>query len=79
MLKGTKAIGMLAAGIVLYTGMTVSATGTGNAPVPSAGVGEILEAKLQEEDYLAAAEEARWKEKRFMASATWGLLMLTII
>ena len=61
MLKGTKAIGMLAAGIVLYTGMTVSATGTGNAPVPSAGVGEILEAKL------------------FMASATWGLLMLTII
>lgn len=48
MLKGTKAIGMLAAGIVLYTGMTVSATGTGNAPVPSAGVGEILEAKLQE-------------------------------
>ena len=37
---------MLAAGIVLYTGMTVSATGTGNAPVPSAGVGEILEAKM---------------------------------
>ena len=73
MLKGTKAIGMLAAGIVLYTGMTVSATGTGNAPVPSAGVGEILEAKLQEEDYLAAAEEAKVERKAVYGFSNLGI------
>ena len=34
MLKGTKAIGVLAAGFVLYTGMTVMAAGNGSVVVP---------------------------------------------
>nr|WP_308624240.1 NlpC/P60 family protein [uncultured Eisenbergiella sp.] len=73
MVKGTKAIGMLAAGIVLYTGMTISATETGNALVPSAGVGEILEANVKEEEYLAAAEEAKVERKAIYGFSNLGI------
>lgn len=79
MLKGTKAIGMLAAGIVLYTGMTISATETGNALVPSAGVGEILEANVKEEEYLAAAEEAKVERKAIYGFSNLGIANVSII
>ena len=73
MLKGTKAIGVLAAGFVLYTGMTVMAAGNGNVVVPSAGVGEILEANVEEEEYLAAAEEAKIERKAIYGFSNLGI------
>ncbi|MFR3530712.1 MAG: SH3 domain-containing protein [Lachnospiraceae bacterium] len=73
MLKGTKAIGVLAAGFVLYTGMTVMAAGNGSVVVPSAGVGEILEANVEEEEYLAAAEEAKIERKAIYGFSNLGI------
>ena len=72
MLRGTRVIGLLAAGMIWGTGLTVFASETG-VSVPSAGVGEILEANLEEEEYLAAAEEARAERKAVYGFSNLGV------
>ena len=73
MFKGTKAIGLLAVSAALWTGMSVSAMASGATSVPSAGVGQILEANLEEEDYLAAAEEAKNERKAIYGFSNLGI------
>ena len=72
-IKGTKAIGLLAVGAVLWTGVYMPADAAGAAAVPSAGVGQILEADLAEEDYLAAAEEAKIERKAIYGFSNLGI------
>lgn len=69
MFKGTKAMGVLAAGMILGLGLTVSAA----EGIPSAGVGEILEINLAEEEYIAAAEEARAERKEIYGFGNIGI------
>ncbi|HJA94032.1 MAG TPA: C40 family peptidase [Candidatus Eisenbergiella merdipullorum] len=73
MIKGTKAIGLLAVSAVLWAGQTVPSSANTAASVPSAGVGQILEADLQEEDYLAAAEEAKNERKAIYGFSNLGV------
>ena len=72
-IKGTKAIGLFAVGAVLWTGVYMPADAAGAAAVPSAGVGQILEADLAEEDYLAAAEEAKIERKAIYGFSNLGI------
>ena len=69
MVKGTKAIGLLMVSAALCFGWSEPVLASGTTSVPSAGVGQILEADLAEEDYLAAAEKRRMSGKQFTASA----------
>lgn len=72
MWKGTKLLGIMAVGCMLYAAVPVSAAETGTA-VPSAGVGEILEANLAEEEYLAAAQEAKNERKAIYGFENLGM------
>ena len=69
MKKETKAIGIVASGMLLCLGLSLGvpssalAAENGGVAVPSAGVGQILEANVAEEEYLAAAEEAKNERK----------------
>ena len=71
--KGTKAIGLLAVSAVLWTGLYMPADAAGVTVVPSAGVGQILEADLAEEDYLAAAEEAKNERRAIYGFSNLGI------
>ena len=73
MLKHTGKIAMAAAGIMLSLGLTVSASENTGTAVPSAGVSEILEANLAEEEYLAAAEEAKNERKAIYGFSSLGI------
>lgn len=73
MLKHTGKIAMAAAGIMLSLGLTVSASENTGTAVPSAGVSEILEANLAEEEYLAAAEEAKNERKAIYGFSNLGI------
>lgn len=73
MVKGTKAIGLLAVGAALCLGWSEPILASGTSPVPSAGVGQILEADLAEEDYLAAAEEAKNERKAIYGFSNLGI------
>ena len=55
------------------TGVYMPADAAGAAAVPSAGVGQILEADLAEEDYLAAAEEAKIERKAIYGFSNLGI------
>ena len=56
MIKGTKAMGIAVVGMALCLGWSRPVLASGTTSVPSAGVGQILESYLADEDYLAAAE-----------------------
>ena len=71
--KGTKAIGLLAVSAVLWTGLYMPADAAGVTVVPSAGVGQILEADQAEEDYLAAAEEAKNERRAIYGFSNLGI------
>ena len=73
MVKGTKAIGLLAVGAALCLGWSEPILASGTSAVPSAGVGQILEADLAEEDYLAAAEEAKNERKAIYGFSNLGI------
>ena len=45
--------------------------------MPSAGVGEILEANVEEEEYLAAAEEAKIERKAIYGFSNLGTVSYT--
>ncbi len=71
MWKGIRVLGIAAAGMMLSAGLTVSASES--PAVPSAGVGQILEANLEEEEYLAAAEEAKNERKAIYGFSNLGM------
>ena len=73
MVKGTKAIGLLMVSAALCFGWSVPVLASGTTSVPSAGVGQILEADLAEEDYLAAAEEAKNERKAIYGFSNLGI------
>ena len=73
MVKGTKAIGLLMVSAALCFGWSEPVLASGTAAVPSAGVGQILEADLAEEDYLAAAEEAKNERKAIYGFSNLGI------
>ena len=73
MVKGTKAIVLLAVGAALCLGWSQPTLASGTPAVPSAGVGQILEADLAEEDYLAAAEEAKNERKAIYGFSNLGI------
>ena len=75
--KGTKATGLLVLGAALWFGWSEPALAGGAAAVPSAGVGQILEADLAEEDYLAAAEEAKNERKAIYGFSNLGIANVT--
>lgn len=75
--KGTKATGLLVLGAALWFGWSEPALADGAAAVPSAGVGQILEADLAEEDYLAAAEEAKNERKAIYGFSNLGIANVT--
>ncbi len=71
MWKGIRVLGTVAAGMMLSAGLTVSASEV--PAIPSAGVGQILEANLDEEEYLAAAEEAKIERKAIYGFSNLGM------
>ena len=75
--KGTKATGLLVLGAAPWFGWSEPALAGGAAAVPSAGVGQILEADLAEEDYLAAAEEAKNERKAIYGFSNLGIANVT--
>ena len=75
--KGTKATVLLVLGAALWFGWSEPALAGGAAAVPSAGVGQILEADLAEEDYLAAAEEAKNERKAIYGFSNLGIANVT--
>ena len=79
MKKETKAIGIVASGMLLCLGLSLGvpssalAAENGGVAVPSAGVGQILEANVAEEEYLAAAEEAKNERKAIYGFSNLGI------
>lgn len=73
MIKGTKAMGIAVVGMALCLGWSRPVLASGITSVPSAGVGQILEADLAEEDYLAAAEEAKNVRKAIYGFSNLGI------
>ena len=73
MIKGTKAMGIAVVGMALCLGWSRPVLASGTTSVPSAGVGQILEADLAEEDYLAAAEEAKNERKAIYGFSNLGI------
>ena len=79
MKKETKAIGIVASGMLLCIGLSLGvpssalAAENGGVAVPSAGVGQILEANVAEEEYLAAAEEAKNERKAIYGFSNLGI------
>ena len=79
MKKETKAIGIVASGMLLCIGLSLGvpssalAAENGGVAVPSAGVGQILEANVAEEEYLAAAEGAKNERKAIYGFSNLGI------
>ena len=73
MIKGTKAMRLFAVGAALCLVWSEPVLAAQTSALPSAGVGQILEADLAEEDYLAAAEEAKNERKAIYGFSNLGI------